>query len=238
MFDFPHLASIVTFVEKGGFFMWPILLCSIISVAIILERAYALRRSAIIKGSLARAIGELHYGDSTTLIEELSADEKTVLARLVRSCLLYTPWSKAENSEALQTKARAEVASMERGFVVLEIIVGIGPLLGLLGTVSGLITVFANVGDGGQLAEQGVMIARGISEALYTTVAGMVVAIPSLIAFSYFSRRVEGFSVELESICQDFLGKLYSDATPPSQQAAYPTQPVPPSVPPSTQSYQ
>lgn len=230
MIDFPVFASFTSFIEKGGFFMWPLIICSVISVAIILERAFALRRSAIVKSSLSRAISELHYGDSTTLVEEFSADEKTVLARLVRSCLLYTPWSKAENGEALQTKARAEVAGMERGFVVLEIIVGIGPLLGLLGTVSGLITVFANVGDGGELASQGVMIAKGISEALYTTVAGLVVAIPSLIAFSYFSRRVEGFSIELESTCQDLLGKLYSDATPPVQQA--------PTIPPATESYQ
>ncbi|MEM1058757.1 MAG: MotA/TolQ/ExbB proton channel family protein [Verrucomicrobiota bacterium] len=215
MADFLLLASFVDFFDKGGFFMWPLALCSVISIAIIMERAWALRRAAIMKGSLSRAILELHYGDSTTVVEELSADENTVLSRLVRSCLLYTPWSKAENSEAVQTKARSEIAHMERGLVVLEIIVGIAPLLGLLGTVWGLTLVFANAGEGSQLAEQGVMIARGISEALYTTVAGMVVAIPSLIAHSYFTRRIEGYSVELESICQDLLGKLYSDAAPP-----------------------
>jgi len=234
MSDLLVLASFTTFFEKGGFFMWPLTLCSVISIAIILERAWALRRSAIIKGSLSRAILELHYGDSTTMVEELSADEKTVLARLVRSCLLYTPWSKAENSEAVQTKARTEISGLERGFVVLEIIVGIAPLLGLLGTVWGLTIVFANVGEGGQLAEQGVAIARGISEALYTTVAGMVVAIPSLIAHSYFVRRVEGYSVELESICQDLLGKLYSDAPPPPSSAA-PVTGLPQS--PTSQSY-
>lgn len=205
------MSSIIDFFLTGGFFMIPLVLCSTVSLAIILERAYALRRQQIIDPQLARAIFELRYGDRTTSIEHLSANEDTVLARLVRSCLLYVPWSKSENSDALQTKARAEVSEMERGLVVLEVITGIGPLLGLLGTVSGLITVFANV-DAAGLAGQGAAIAQGISEALYTTVAGLVVAIPSLIAYSIFSRHIEGLTIELETICSDLLGKLYSEA--------------------------
>lgn len=204
------------FFVTGGFFMIPLGACSVVTLAIIIERGLALRRSRIVKDNLARAIADLGYGDKTLLIEQLSADQQTVLARLVRSCLLYLPWTKAENTEALQTKARAEVSQMERGLVFLEIVVGIGPLLGLLGTISGLITIFAHVADSGGLATQGMLIAKGISEALHTTVAGLVVAIPAAVAHSLYARRVDDYSVELETLCIDLLGKLYSE----SQEAA------------------
>lgn len=204
--------TLKNFLVTGGFFMIPLGLCSVITLALILERGFALRRSSIVKASLARAIADLGYGDRTTLIEQLSADQNTTLSRLVRSCLLYLPWTKAENTEALQTKARAEVAQMERGLVFLEIVVGIGPLLGLLGTISGLITIFGHVADTGGLATQGMVIAKGISEALHTTVAGLVVAIPAAVAHSLYARRVDDYAVELETLCVDLLGKLYSES--------------------------
>jgi biopolymer transport protein ExbB len=204
------LDSFLSFFIQGGIFMAPLVLCSVLAVTIMLERGVALRRQLIIKPNLARAIIDLRYGEDTTLIEQLSSGEETTLSRLVSSCLQHMPWPKAENMEALQTRARAEVVAMERGLVILEICVGIGPLLGLLGTINGLITIFAQAKEQG-LATQGVFIASGISEALHCTVAGLVVAIPSLIAFSIFSRRVENFAVELESLCSDLLIKLYAN---------------------------
>lgn len=189
--------------------MYPLALCSVFSVAVILERCYALRKKQIIDPELANTIIDLPYGQNTSAIEQLGNNDHTVLSRLVQSCLQHMPWPKAENIEALQTKARAEVSEMERGLVVLEICTGIGPLLGLLGTVSGLITIFGNVGDT-NLTTQGGAIARGISEALHCTVAGLVVAIPSLIAYSIFSKRVERLATELESLCIDLLVKLYA----------------------------
>jgi biopolymer transport protein ExbB len=205
------LDSFLSFFIEGGPFMVPLILCSVFSVTIMLERTFALRRALIIKPSLSKAIMDLRYGEDTTLIEQLSSGEETTLSRLASSCLQHMPWPKAENMEALQTRARAEVSVMERGLVVLEICVGIGPLLGLLGTVYGLIVIFAQAQKQG-LESQGVFIASGISQALHCTVAGLVVAIPSLIAFSIFSRRIENFAVELESLCSDLLVKLYANA--------------------------
>ncbi|MDD2677057.1 MAG: MotA/TolQ/ExbB proton channel family protein, partial [Methylacidiphilaceae bacterium] len=134
--------------------------------------------------------------------------------RLARSCLQNITWSKFENTEALQVKARAEIAQLERGLVILEIITGIGPLLGLLGTLSGLITIFGNVGTHG-MATQGAAIAHGISEALHTTMAGLGIAVPCLVAHSIYSRRVEAFGVELENLCSDLLAKIYTEAPAP-----------------------
>lgn len=205
------LDSFLNFFIEGGPFMVPIILCSVFAVTIMLERSFALRRALIIKPSLSKAIMDLRYGEDTTLIEQLSSGEETTLSRLVASCLQHMPWPKAENMEALQTRARAEVSSMERGIVILEIAVGIGPLLGLLGTVYGLIVIFGHMTNQ-EFSSQGLYIARGISQALHCTVAGLVVAIPSLIAFSIFSRRVENYAVELESLCSDLLVKLYANA--------------------------
>jgi biopolymer transport protein ExbB len=200
--------KIIHFFSVGGVFMIPLILVSIVSLAFILERGIALRRSLILPEALLNALVRLRIGGSTSEIEHHVAPGQTTLARLVRIGLEHLPWSKSENMEAIQTQARTEISRMERGLVVLEISTGIGPLLGLLGTVSGLVAIFANIGSG-SIATQGVMIAKGISEALNTTVVGLVVAIPSLIAHSYYSKKIEAMSAEMESACMDLLTKLY-----------------------------
>lgn len=190
--------------------MIPLGITSLISVAFILERGVALRRPNVIPADLYRAIFRLRIGESTSEIERLAAPGQNTLARLVRICLEHLPWSKSENVEAVQTQARSEIARLERGLIVLEIITGVAPLLGLLGTVHGLINVFDQVGQVG--LGGGAEIAAGISIALHTTVMGLVIAIPSLIAHSYFSNKINSMSVEMESICADLLTKLYLQA--------------------------
>jgi biopolymer transport protein ExbB len=191
--------------------MIPLMLCSIISLAIIFERIIALRFSAVVKPELARAIHDLHYGGKTTLIEQESLEEDTALSRLVRACLMYTSWPKNENAEAVQAYARREIGRLERGLVFLEVVTGIGPLLGLLGTILGLIRIFGSAGTT-ELSVQGTQIAAGIAEAMYCTVAGLIVAIPALIAHSLFSRHIEALTIDLETLCSELLGKLYTQA--------------------------
>lgn len=190
--------------------MYPIVFASVVSLAVLLERGIALRRSAVLSPVLVAAIERLRYGQGVQAIEGYIG-ESTVLDRLAATCVRNLPWSKFENTEALQTKARAEISKLERGIVILEVAVGVGPLLGLLGTVSGLIVIFGNVGDQ-QIASQGVAIARGIAEALNSTVAGLTVAIPALIGYSIYVRRIEGYSIELESLCGDLMAKLYTES--------------------------
>ncbi len=192
--------------------MIPLGICSIISVTIMLERAFALRRSHIMSGRLTSLISEMHGGGAFAHIQAASEEDHSPLSRLILNCFHQLPFSKYENTESLQTKARAEISLMERGLVILEIIVGIAPLLGLLGTIAGLITIFGDVSGTGQIANQGAKIAQGIAEALNTTVAGLVVAIPSLIAHSILSKKVEGYAVEMENICMELLSKLYTVA--------------------------
>ncbi|MEM1157659.1 MAG: MotA/TolQ/ExbB proton channel family protein [Verrucomicrobiota bacterium] len=203
------ISGLFNFFASGGIFMVPLAICSIVSVAFIIERGLALKREKVIPKSLFRAITYLKMGGATTEIQQLAAPGTTTLARLVRICLEHLPWSKAENVEAVQTQARNEISKLERGLVVLEITTGVAPLLGLLGTAAGLITVFSNIGETGLDSGQGMAIAKGISEALNTTVTGLVIAIPSLIAHSYYTKKIEAMAVEMESLCMDFLAKCY-----------------------------
>lgn len=190
--------------------MIPLGICSIISLTIILERSFALRRRQIMSQRLLVLVSELHGGGDPSVIQSVAHEDPSPTGRLIMNCFRQLPFSKYENTESLQTKARAEISFMERGLVILEIIVGIGPLLGLLGTISGLITIFGDVStQGQQISTQGAQIARGIAEALNTTVAGLVVAIPSLIAHSILTKRIEGYAVELENLCMELLSKLY-----------------------------
>ena len=192
--------------------MVPLLFCSIISLAIIFERILALRMNAVIKPTLARAIHDLSYGGKTTLIEQESVDEDTALSRLVRACLMYASWPKDENAEAVQAYARREIVRLERGLVFLEVATGLGPLLGLMGTILGLIRIFGSAGQAAELSTQSAQIAAGIAEAMYCTVAGLIVAIPALIAHSLFSRHIEALTIDLETLCSELLGKLYTQS--------------------------
>ena len=195
--------------------MFPLLLCSIASLAVILERIISLRSDSVIKPSLARDIHELGYGGKTTLIEQESSDEETALSRLVRACLMYTSWPKDENAEAVQAYARREIVRLERGLVFLEVATGLGPLLGLMGTILGLIRIFSSAGHADELTTQSTQIAAGIAEAMYCTVAGLIVAIPALIAHSLLSRHIEALTIDLETLCSELLGKLYTQSETP-----------------------
>ncbi len=205
------LASVVDFFLKGGFFMLPLMACSVVALTVILLRAHALRRSSVLPDILLQKIEALPLENDHEAIESLSRlvrGDPSALARILDVGLRHLAWPKSENIEAVQTRARHEVVRLESGLVVLEVIVGIAPLLGLLGTVSGLVSVFATLGTAEGAADPRA-IATGIAEALNTTIAGLAIAVPSLIAFSYFSKKVETMAIEMESAVADLLTKCY-----------------------------
>jgi biopolymer transport protein ExbB len=200
-----------TFIHSW-YVMFPLVACSVISLAIIFERIISLRASVVIPPNLERAIHDLGYGGKTTLIEQLSVDDETPLSRLIRACLMYSSWPKEENAEAVQAYARREILRLERGLVFLEVVTGLGPFLGLLGTILGLIRIFGSAGSAGDLSAQGSAIAAGIAEAMYCTVAGLCVAIPALIGYSLLSRHIEALTIDLETLCSELLGKIYTQS--------------------------
>jgi biopolymer transport protein ExbB len=190
-------------------FIIALVITSVISMTYIVERSLALRWKRIIPGDVEA--GVLQYQPRTP--EDLSRLRWTCeanpspISRLLLFCAEHLAWSREENSNVLETRARHEVSRMERGLVVLEIIVGIAPLLGLVGTIYGLILLFGSMGE--LNAGETTRFAEGISLALNATLLGLVIAIPTLVAWSYLSKKVENLSVEMETLCDEFLRKQY-----------------------------
>ena len=202
------LQSVTGFFRHGGIFMWPLLACSIVSATIIILRAFALREKNVLPLNIESEMERLVPGASPERLARVVHHDLSSLARIVRVALQHLRWPRSDNVEAVQTRARHEMVRLERGLVVLEVIVGIAPLIGLIGTVSGLIHVFASLGLSAGAADAK-QIALGISEALSTTITGLGIAVPSMVAFVYFSKKVEVMSVEMESLVTELLSKLY-----------------------------
>lgn len=193
---------------RGGIAMWPLLVCSIAGLAIILERAWALQRRHIISPTLAAAIEQRPITpEQTETLRLLSESDETVLGKLVQAMFAHANLPKTENVEVMQALARQIVGRMERGLTTLQLIAELGPLLGLLGTVIGMVNLFEDVAKKG-LGEP-TMISRGIYEALTATMTGLSIAIPALIAYMFLRRRIEVLVLELEKHTNEVLTRLY-----------------------------
>jgi biopolymer transport protein ExbB len=198
------LPAFVSFFVKGGFFMAVLVLLSIFSLAVILQRALVLKIDAVLPPDILRALESLKQGAPTDAFQKKLTAEPSPLSRVLLTLIQHRDWPRAEAIESVQIRARHEIARLEAGLVFLEITTGISPLLGLLGTLSGLVGIFGNIGAHGDPQ----MVANGISEALNCTIVGLGVAVPNLIAYNYFTRRVEVVSIELESLTTDLMTKL------------------------------
>ena len=199
---------VLGFFARGGLFMWPLLACSIVSVTIMILRGLALRQKNVMPPAVEAEIERLAPGESPERLSRLVYHDPSSLARITRVALQHLRGPRSENVEVVQTRARHEMVRLERGLIILEIIVGIAPLLGLIGAVSGLVHVFSNLGlsSGASDTRQ---IALGIAEALNATVFGLSIAVPTLIGFTYFSRKVEVMSVEMETLVLELINNCY-----------------------------
>src|SRR5690348_1714362 len=199
---------VLGFFSRGGLFMWPLLICSIVSVTIMILRGLAVRRKIVMPAAIESEIVRMTPGESPERLSRLVHYDPSSLARIARVSLQHLRGPRSENVEVVQTRARHEMVRLEKGLIILEVIVGIAPLLGLIGAVSGLVHVFSHLGlsSGASDTRQ---IALGIAEALNATVFGLSIAVPTLIAFSYFSKKVEVMSVEMETLVVELISKCY-----------------------------
>jgi biopolymer transport protein ExbB len=209
MFQLALFENAQDFFLKGGVFMGFLLAISFVAVTVILLRLFALRRRAVIPFLIEREIDRLKPGDDPEHLRHLIQDDSSPLSRIVEVAVRPYNATKQETLEVVQSRARQEIVRMESGLFILEIVVGIAPLLGLLGAVTGLVKVFSNIGSGVMSTSDLKGIASGIGEALSTTIVGLAIAIPALVAFSYFSRRVERLAVEMESLLTDLIEKIF-----------------------------
>jgi biopolymer transport protein ExbB len=184
-----------------------LVLTSIVALTFIVERGIALRWNKVIPPAIRHAIEFYRMEADLPQLQRACEQHPSTCGRLVHFAAQHVDWSRTENAELLETRARHEVAQLERGLVVLEIIVGIAPLMGLVGTIYGLIMLFGTMN--GAAAVDNAKFAQGISLALYATLLGLLIAVPALVAWSYYSKKVENLTVEMESICDEFLRKHY-----------------------------
>jgi biopolymer transport protein ExbB len=205
------------FIRDGGPFMWLLLAASVLALALVIERGVALRRGLVIPAGLLDALGRFGGRGDVAALDRACLEFKSPLGALFQHALQHLDRPRQDNAEALQTRARREVARLERGLVVLESIVGVAPLLGLVGTLHGLITLFGDLGTAG-LGDNAVL-AKGIAIALNTTLTGLLIAIPALVAWSYYTKKVESLAIEMESACAELLGRAYPVPVPAPQPA-------------------
>lgn len=180
----------------GGWLMIPIILCSVLGLAIVVERFWALRPDKITPpGLLKKAVMMVQQGNVTTQ-QLMELRQNSPLGQILAVALSHAGAEVHIIRHAVEDVGRHVVHQLERYLNMLGTIAAISPLLGLLGTVFGMIKVFSTITLEG--VGNGNALAGGIAEALITTAAGLMVAIPAYIFYRYFERRVDEYSVELE----------------------------------------
>jgi biopolymer transport protein ExbB len=192
------------FLVGGGEVMILIVLCSIVSVTIIILKALQLRDPILFPDKIEEDLKNIEKyavsGDISPLQDILEKDG-SVAAQLGLIAISGKHETRDENNEACETAARGIMHRLETGVPMLEVIVTVAPLLGLLGAVVGLVTVFSSFGGGADMPDEDTTaVAKGIAEALHSTIAGLLVAIPTVIAHGYFSRKLDAISVRMELI--------------------------------------
>lgn len=182
-------------IEAAGWPIWPLLAASVIAVALIIERAITLRRSKVVPaGLLERVVTELRQrGPSVDMVNRVAAHSP--LGRVLAAGVRNMRSSREVMKESIEEAGRAVAHDLERFLVTLGTIASISPLMGLFGTIVGMIEIFGSQGPSGGSPQQ---LAHGISIALYNTGFGLMIAIPSMIFWRHFRALVNAFVIDME----------------------------------------
>ncbi len=197
---------ILEFLRKGGFIIYPLLLCSIVALAIVIEKWIALRRKKVLIPEIVSVIDNIKGPGDIGLALSICEKHKGPFANIIRIGLESRDLPREEIKEALNDQGRQEVYSLEKGLIILETIAGIAPLLGLLGTVIGILKVFDVISVMG--VGQATAMASGISEALITTIVGLSIGIPAVVGFNFFTNKAESLVLEIEKYSSALLKKV------------------------------
>ncbi|MCX8035566.1 MAG: MotA/TolQ/ExbB proton channel family protein [Candidatus Sumerlaeia bacterium] len=206
---FQHPKTLWELIVAGGPMMIPIGLCSLVALAIALERLFSLRRNRIIPPGFMKGLVVAFGPDGTNIAGALAYCDRTPspLSNIIRAGILKLGRRLEILEQAVQDAATSEVARLRRGLETLAIVGTISPLLGLLGTIYGMIGAFRSAAQHG--LGRGELLASGIYVALITTAAGLTVAIPALLLYYYFLSRIESLADEFEAISNEFLDQCH-----------------------------
>ena len=198
----------INYFKAGGIFMWPILLASICGIAVILEKIYYFFKNErdMTEAFKKELIDLIRKGDREKLTE-LCKNKKNSISITITKLLENFDLKNLEEADDLDYNHLEEIVkevtleqitSLEKGMWLLGVVANVSPQLGLLGTVTGMIAAFAGLSVAG--AGNPTAVAGGISEALYTTAAGLIVAIPALVAYNFFNRKIDYVLMEMEKV--------------------------------------
>ena len=199
---------VLEFFGKGGFVMYPLLLCSIAGLAIVIEKIIALRRKKVIIPEVVNVLDNIKGTGDIGLALSICEKHQGPFANIIRTGLVNRELPREELKEVLSDQGRQEVHYLERGLVILETIAAIAPLLGLLGTVIGILKVFDVIAVMG--VGQATALSGGISEALITTIVGLSIGIPAVVVFNLFDNKAERLILEIEKYSALLLTKVTS----------------------------
>jgi len=203
--------KLVEWVKQGGLLMYPIVLCSFLSLAIFFERLFALRRSNIVPTGFLNALQKLQERGDIDAILGLCHKYDSSLSRILEAGFRRFNFGLLETERAIEGAGQHEFTLLTSHLRLLGAIAAITPMIGLLGTVTGMIQAFENIAQSGTGNPS--LMASGIAEALTTTAAGMMVAIPSLAAYHFIRGRVDHLVYEIEEIATRLLAGLPSQAS-------------------------
>lgn len=205
MFEF--IQPTIRFIVSGGAMLLPIIFCSWIAISIIIERLWNFRRSSLnrkqLMSEMATSLKRKKVIEAVSICDKIPRP----LARVVKAGLLKHDRDKSEIKEVMQEAGQEEIIDLERYLPILGTLVYVAPLLGLLGTVMGMIRVFIQIQAEAEFANAA-SLAGGIWEALITTAAGLAVAIPTLIAYNYFVGWIDTFLMDVEGAATDLASLL------------------------------
>ena len=186
----------IDFLMRGGILMIPLGVCSVLAVAVILERSFSLRTRRVIRLDVLQRVKDLLADNKIGEAMTVCRRQPSVMGRILLSAIMNHDREREELKTIVEDAGRQEVPTLDRYLGVLGTISAVAPLLGLTGTVFGMIRTFAVISEKG-IAHPS-QLAGGISEALITTATGLVIAIPALIFFNYFTSKADRMVLEIE----------------------------------------
>ena len=191
------------FITAGGIFMWPLLACSVLIIAFSIERSWFLQKRLICPDGLSNQIKTLMDND---MIDKRHAEEISNLSSLgflLINCIKYRNLPRENLESKIEEKATEVQYSLERNLTMLGTTATISPLIGLLGTVVGMITAFTGLTETSGANPD--LLAAGISQALITTAFGLLIAVPGLVLHKYFEHKIKYLLISLQTEVSDFI---------------------------------